>query len=57
MANANANTNSVAKKEESKLPALNLETMEMDASSGLENISQDDLATPRLKVLMQLYPE
>ena len=57
MANANANTNSVAKKEESKLPALNLETMEMDASSGLENISQDDLATPRLKVLMQLSPE
>tara|TARA_R100000700_G_scaffold1282_2_gene3266 strand:- start:1958 stop:2743 length:786 start_codon:yes stop_codon:yes gene_type:complete len=57
MANANANTNSVAKKEESKLPALNLETMELDASSGLENISQDDLATPRLKVLMQLSPE
>ena len=57
MANANANTNSVAKKEESKLPALNLELMEMDASSGLENISQDDLATPRLKVLMQLSPE
>ena len=57
MANANANTKSVAKKEESKLPALNLETMEMDASSGLENISQDDLATPRLKVLMQLSPE
>ena len=41
MANASANTNSVAKKEESKLPALNLELMEMDASSGLENISQD----------------
>tara|TARA_R100000908_G_scaffold64116_1_gene46957 strand:+ start:373 stop:1158 length:786 start_codon:yes stop_codon:yes gene_type:complete len=57
MANASANTNSVAKKEESKLPALNLELMEMDASSGLENISQDDLATPRLKVLMQLSPE
>ncbi len=55
MANANAAQN-VAKKE-SKLPAIALETMELDASSGLENISQDDLATPRLKVLMQLSPE
>jgi len=55
MANANAAQN-VAKKE-SKLPTIALETMEMDASSGLENISQDDLATPRLKVLMQLSPE
>ena len=55
MANANA-TQNVAKKE-SKLPTIALETMEMDASSGLENISQDDLATPRLKVLMQLSPE
>ena len=51
MANAN-----VAKKEE-KLPALNLSVMEQDASSGLENIHQEDLATPRLKVLMQLSPE
>ena len=55
MANANAAQN-VAKKE-SKLPTIALETMESDASSGLENISQDDLATPRLKVLMQLSPE
>ena len=47
MANAN-----VAKKEEN-LPALNLSVMEQDASSGLENIHQEDLATPRLKVLMQ----
>ena len=38
MANAN-----VAKKE-SQLPALSLDTMEEDAHSGLENISQDDLA-------------
>ena len=52
MANAN-----VAKKEESQLPALSLDLMEGDAHSGLENISQDDLATPRLKVLMQLSPE
>ena len=51
MANAN-----VAKKEE-KLPALNLSLMEEDANSGLQNISQEDLATPRLKVLMQLSPE
>jgi hypothetical protein len=46
----------VAKKEET-LPALNLSVMEQDASSGLENIHQEDLATPRLKVLMQLSPE
>ena len=47
----------VAMKEESKLPALSLELLEGDAHSGLENISQEDLATPRLKVLMQLSPE
>ena len=47
----------VVKKEESQLPALSLDLMEGDAFSGLENISQDDLATPRLKVLMQLSPE
>ena len=47
----------VVKKEESQLPALSLDLMEGDAHSGLENISQDDLATPRLKVLMQLSPE
>ena len=40
----------VAKKEE-KLPALNLSVMEQDASSGLENIHQEDLATPRLKAV------
>ena len=44
MADAN-----VAKKAET-LPALNLAVMEQDANSGLQNISQDDLATPRLKV-------
>ncbi len=48
-----ANTN-VAKKAEAKLPALSLDMMESDAHSGLENIQQDDLATPRLKILMQL---
>ena len=52
MANAN-----VAKKVEAKLPALSLDMMESDAHSGLENIQQDDLATPRLKILMQLSPE
>ena len=51
-----ANTN-VAKKAETKVVALNLDMMESDAHSGLENIQQDDLATPRLKILMQLSPE
>ena len=41
-----ANSN-VAKKENA-VPALNISLMEQDASSGLENISQEDLATPRL---------
>ena len=50
-----ANSN-VAKKENA-VPALNISLMEQDASSGLENISQEDLATPRLKVLMALSPE
>jgi len=41
MANAN-----VAKKEET-LPALNLSVMGEDANSGLQNIHQEHLATPR----------
>ncbi len=49
--------NNVAKKAETKLPALSLDMMESDAHGGLENIQQDDLATPRLKILMQLSPE
>ena len=52
MANAN-----VAKKAETKVVALSFDMMESDAHSGLENIQQDDLATPRLKILMQLSPE
>ena len=52
MANAN-----VAKKAETKVVALSFDMMESDAHSGLENIQQHDLATPRLKILMQLSPE
>jgi len=52
MANAN-----IVKKAEAKLPSLSLDMIESDASNGLENISSDDQAIPRLKILMQLSPE
>ena len=51
-----ANTN-VAKKPQAKLPSLSLDMIESDASNGLENITSDDQAIPRLKILMQLSPE
>ena len=51
--NGNGNGKSVMKKERT-LPA---NILEQDAVGGLEGISHDDLATPRLKILMQLSPE
>ena len=41
---------------EDKLP-VDMSIMEQDAHAGLEGITQEDLATPRLKILMQLSPE
>ena len=51
--NGNSNGKAVMKKERT-LPA---NILEQDAVGGLEGISHDDLATPRLKILMQLSPE
>ena len=51
-----ANTN-VTKKAEAKLPSLSLDMIESDATNGLENITSEDQAIPRLKILMQLSPE
>ena len=51
--NGNGNGKAVTKKE-STLPASFLE---QDAVGGLEGVSNEDLATPRLKILMQLSPE
>ena len=51
--NGNGNGKAVMKKERT-LPA---NILEQDAVGGLEGISHDDLATPRLKILMQLSPE
>lgn len=51
--NGNGNGKSVTKKE-STLPA---NFLEQDAVGGLEGVSNEDLATPRLKLLMQLSPE
>lgn len=48
--------NQVAKKQSAEL-ALVTDLFEQDASTGLENMSQDDLALPFLKVLSQLSPE
>jgi hypothetical protein len=47
--------NNVVKKEEAGALAINM--FEADANQGAENMSQDDLALPFLKVLGQLSPE
>ena len=47
--------NNVVKKEEAGALAVNM--FEADANQGAENMSQDDLALPFLKVLGQLSPE
>jgi len=47
--------NNVVKKEEAGALAVNM--FEADANQGAENMSQDDMALPFLKVLGQLSPE
>ena len=39
------------------LPAMNMENLEKFAGTGLDTITTDDIATPRLKVLAQMSPE
>ena len=50
--NGNSNGKTVAETK-TILPAM----LEQDAVGGLEGLTHDDLATPRLKILMQLSPE
>ena len=55
MANAKNETGAVAVKKETAVVAASF--LEDDAAKGLEGIQQEDLATPRIKVLMALSPE
>ena len=55
MANAKANGAVTTKAE--TLPAMNMENLEKFAGTGLDSITTDDIATPRLKVLAQMSPE
>jgi hypothetical protein len=48
MANAKANGAVTTKAE--TLPAMNMESLEKFAGTGLDSITTDDIATPRLKV-------
>jgi hypothetical protein len=49
--------NQVAKKKETAVALFDASAFEADAHDGLDNVSQDDLALPFLKVLSQLSPE
>ena len=51
--NGNGNGKSVTTTKKS----LPVNFLEQDATGGLESLTNDDLATPRLKILMQLSPE
>ena len=55
MTNAKANGAVTTKTE--KLPAMNMASLEKFAGTGLDTITTDDIATPRLKVLAQMSPE
>jgi hypothetical protein len=55
MTNNKANGAVTAKAD--KLPAMNMENLEKFAGTGLDTITTDDIATPRLKVLAQMSPE
>jgi hypothetical protein len=49
--------NQVTKKKEQNVVVFDASSFEADAHDGLDNVSQDDLALPFLKVLSQLSPE
>ena len=55
MSNTKANGTVTTKTE--KLPAMNLENLAQFAGAGLDTITTDDIATPRLKVLAAMSPE
>ena len=53
----NQKSNGAVNAKADKLPAMNMENLEKFAGTGLDTITTDDLATPRLKVLAQMSPE
>jgi len=53
----NTKANGAVTTKTEKLPALNFDNLEQFAGTGLDNITTDDIATPRLKVLAQMSPE
>jgi len=55
MANAKTDTGAVTVKKENTVIVPSF--LEQDANKGLEGMTQEDLATPRLKVLMALSPQ
>ena len=48
--------NNVAKKQESKVAKFDASIFEADAGKGLENVGQEDLALPFIKILSGLDP-
>jgi hypothetical protein len=53
----NAKANGAVTTKTDKLPAMNFDSLEQYAGTGLDTITTDDIATPRLKVLAQMSPE
>ena len=53
----NQKSNGAVTAKTDKLPAMNMENLEKFAGTGLDTITTDDIATPRLKVLAQMSPE
>ena len=53
----NQKSNGAVTAKADKLPAMNMENLEKFAGTGLDTITTDDIATPRLKVLAQMSPE
>ena len=47
----------VQAKKENSVAAVTLESLESLSGRGLQNVSTDTMATPRIKILMQLSPE
>jgi hypothetical protein len=47
----------VQTKKENSVAAVTLESLESLSGRGLQNVSTDTMATPRIKILMQLSPE
>ena len=53
----NQQSNGAVTAKADKLPAMSMDNLEKFAGTGLDTITTDDIATPRLKVLAQMSPE